>query len=162
MRLNIKLSPGSIASAIRRLEEARGNLQEGINNLVDTLVTEGSEVANAAYGGMATAWGRRDREDEGFAQGHIGTSAETMYRAIIAECGAGDAVMAYQFEEPEPVDIYPGSYSEQVGSGEYAQTGAWHFGKTRFTEVQPRHGLLNAKEFIIQNGTEVAEGMIRL
>ena len=81
---------------------------------------------------------------------------------LIAEFGAGDATIDVMFENYPGVDVYPGSYSEQVGSGEYAATGKWHFGGKEYTEVQPRGGLYNAKVFIKDNAAEIAKEVIKL
>ena len=66
------------------------------------------------------------------------------------------------FENYVGVDVYPGAYSELVGSGEYAETGKWHFGGKVYTEVQPRMGLLDAKTYIEDNAVELAQEVILL
>ena len=170
MNITVHLSNESIQSAIRKLEDAKDNLEFGVEELVDILLTDGAEVANIAYGNMATAWGHRDSEEGGIVTGHIGVSAEDDTSVYIAEFGAGDATMEVTgFENPPPVDVYAGAYSEQVGSGEYArslanngETGTWHFAGKVYHEIQPRHGLLNAKAHIIASATDIAQGVIRL
>lgn len=162
MKLNIKLSEGSINQAIRRLEEVNEQLQQGTSDLVDILVTEGAEIANADYGGMATAWGKRDNETNGMVTGHIGVTGEDEATVYIAEFGAGDATMPVLFENYPGVDVYPGAYSEQVGTKEYATTGRWHYGGATFTEVQPRAGLLDAKYFIQNDGIDIAKEVLDL
>ena len=126
-------------------------------------MTEGADIANTNYGSMATAIPSIDREDpvHGIVEGHIGVTADSPETAIIAEFGAGDAVIDYSFENKEPVPIYPGSYSELVGTGEYATKGYWRFGGRRYTQVEPRRGLANAKAFIVTNAKDIVEGVIK-
>ena len=65
MKLNIRLTEESIESAIRKLEDAKEELQASIGEFVDFIVTDGAEVANSHYGSMATAWGQRDEDEDG-------------------------------------------------------------------------------------------------
>lgn len=155
MTINIKLSEASILRAIHRLNQASDNLRWGVSETVEELIKEGAMIANADYGGMATAidW----MEDE-----TVGKISAVGEQPVIAEFGAGDATMPVMFENYAGVDVYPGAYSEQVGSGEYAATGRWHFGGKVFTEVEPRAGLLDAKYYIIGNAVGVAKEVIEL
>ena len=170
MTIHVLLSQGSIQYAIRRLQEAQENLKQGTADLVDTLVSDGADVANSAYGGMATAWGQRDREEDGLIEGHIGVGGDPD-TVIIAEFGAGDATIPNEFENEIPgIEVYAGEYSKKKGSGEYASslaasggvTGTWHFGGRPYHEVEPRRGLAKAKAFIVVSADDFAEEMIHL
>ena len=171
MKINFVLSAESIGTAVGKLQTALDELKQDVSDCVDILVTEGAEQANYHYGSMATAIPQRDSEDleHGIVEGHIGVTADSPETAIIAEFGAGDAVIDYDFENKEPVPIYPGSYSELVGSREYfnslmasgGETGTWHFGGKTYHEVQPRRGLANAKAFIIMNAEDIVKGVIK-
>lgn len=112
-------------------------------------------IANENYGSMAEAidW----MEDE-----NVGKISAVGDEPVIAEFGAGDATMEVRFENYPGVDVYPGSYSEQEGTGEYAATGKWHFGGHEYTEVEPRAGLLDAKLFIMDQAEFVAKEVIKL
>jgi hypothetical protein len=57
--------------------------------------------------------------------------------------------------------VYEGSYSELVGSREYYDYGSWHFGGEYYTEVPARHGLLDAKQYILENGVEIAQEVLK-
>ena len=169
MKINIKLSESSIENAISKLEEILENLMQDVGETVDILLTDGAEVANIAYGEMATAWGIRDSEEDGVVSGHIGVRGASDDVVYIAEFGAGDSTMeVIDFENPPPVDVYAGAYSEQKGSGEYAEsleasggvTGTWHFGGQEYHEVMPRHGLLNAKAHILASAEDIAREVI--
>ena len=150
------LDSSSINRAIRQLKQIKDNIQDGLNQTIDILTKDGAMVAQSAYGGMATATGTMVGEHTG----RIEASGEA---AVIAEFGAGDATMLSWFENPPDTPVYPGSYSEsEQGSGEYAATGQWHFGGKVFTEVEPRHGLLDAKEYIEANTATVANEVIKL
>ena len=53
MTINIQLSTESIAQAIRTLEQAKDNLQLGLEETVDILTKEGEWTAKASIGEMA-------------------------------------------------------------------------------------------------------------
>ena len=155
MKINIRLSEQSILSAIRQLRQVQDNIRWGLSETVEILVKNGAIIANSNYGSMAEAidW----MEDE-----TVGKISVVGGQPVIAEFGAGDATMEVRFENYVGVDVYPGAYSEQVGSGEYFETGRWHFGGHVYTEVEPRHGLLDAKLYIIEQAEEVAKEVIKL
>ena len=124
---------------------------------IDILVKDGAMVANDKYGGMANAVGYMPDETTGV----IASAGEAN---LIAEFGAGDATLppAGMFEDSPDTPVYPGSYSELVGSGEYAATGKWHWGGREFTEIEPRMGLYNAKNYIEKNAVDIAKEVIQL
>ena len=157
MKIEIQLSEESIAHAISELQKVQENIEYGLQQTVEMLSKEGAMIAQSAYGHMANADYRTD--------GTVGTieaSSSDRDALIIAEFGAGDTTMPVMFENGPGVDVYPGAYSEQVGSGEYATTGQWHFGGRRYTHVDARHGLLDAKEYIVENATKMAQEVIKL
>ena len=155
MTINIDLSQESIRKAITRLRQAQQNLRWGIDETVDALVTDGANVAQEADGGMANVTGYMVDEC-------VGEIVAAGQAPVIAEFGAGDATIPVLFENYAGVDVYPGSYSEQVGSGEYAETGVWHFGGKVYRQVEPRGGMLMAREYIRDNSTEIAREVIEL
>ena len=157
MNLKITLSEESIRNAINELQDAKQNLQWGIEETLDILARDGADIAQVAYGHMGYVVGYLDSDDTAVIQ----ASGEAV---LIAEFGAGDAteLPLSLYENAPETEVYPGSYSELVGSGEYAATGAWHFGGKRYTEVQPRLGLYKALEHITQESTNVAQGVIKL
>lgn len=167
MKINISLSEESIRAAIARLKEAEDNLRFGVNDLVEVLAHDGAEVANKAYGSMAAAAG-------------VPVSMESAqivvagHEPIIAEFGAGYATMEYHpFAKNAPVPIEVGSYSrehfddihgglfyisDQIHPGE----GYWFFGGKEYDRVQPKHGLLNATDYIRENAARIAKEVIKL
>ena len=155
MNINISLSTGSISEAIRRLQDAKENLRWGVDETLDILAKEGEQMAQIADGDMATV--SRYRPDE-----ETAVIVATGDAPIIAEFGAGDATIQPYFENYPGVDVYPGAYSEQVGSHEYAETGKWHFGGREYRAIEPRGGLLNAKTFIKDNAVQIAKEVIKL
>ena len=161
MTINIKLSDASIRNAIRILENAKDNIDYGLEQTIDILAKNATMIAKNAYGSMANVDYDSDKT-----MAIIASSGEAN---IIAEFGAGDDTdPATGFENQPDTPVYPGSYSELEGSGEYARTGQWHFGgKVYYGEpdnlrVEPRHGLLNAKAYIIASAEEIAKGVIKL
>ena len=154
MNITLGLSPSSIEAAIRKLEQAKDDFDYGVQQTVEMLTEEGADIAKRAYGSMASVDYVTDET-----MGIIGTSGRAN---VIAEFGAGDATINPMFENYVGVDVYPGAYSELVGSGEYAETGKWHFGGKTYTEVQPRMGLLDAKLYIQGEAVDLAQEVIRL
>ena len=162
MNINMILSTESIHEAIVRLRQAEENLRWGVDQTVDTLVTDGAYMAQDAYGNMAAA--TAIMEDEG--QGKIVVSGDA---AVIAEFGAGYATMEdHPLAKNAPVDVRVGSYSEQNDGMFYWSDlanpgeGYWFFGGQEYDRVEPRHGLLDAREYIMSHSTEIAKELIRL
>lgn len=154
MKINVRLSTESIDAAISKLLEIQDSLEFGTNDLVEVLAHDGALLAQSYFGSMA---GVSYEADGG--HGIISASGEAVG---IAEFGAGDDTLPVLFENYPGFDVYPGSYSEQVGSGEYALTGRWHFGGREYRKVEPRAGLYNAKVYIQENATEIAREVIKL
>lgn len=164
MTLNIPLSTESIRQAIIRLRQAEDNLRWGLNQTIDVLVKDGSEIAQSADGDMANVTGYMPDETQGLV-------LATGKAAVIAEFGAGYETLnpADYFEHQPDVPVYVGSYSELVGSGEFWShlqedplNGYWHFGGKRYDAVTPRQGLYKAKEHIRETATETAREVIKL
>ena len=155
MNIDISLSTSSINAAIRRLQKAKENLEYGLKQTVEILAEDGAAIAKADYGSMADAEAVHGADP-------VSRIVATGEAVVIAEFGAGDATMEPRFENYPGVDVYPGSYSEQVGTGEYAETGKWHFGGQVYTEVRPRAGLLDAREYIRDNAARIAKEVIEL
>lgn len=151
--ITFKLSTESIDRAILRLIEMQYNIESGVEQLVEILTEEGADVASASYGGMADV--------EAIAFGNEGVISASGEAVGFAEFGAGDDVIPVNFEGSPDFPVYPGSYSETEGSGEYAATGKWRFGGQTFHGVPARMGLLNAKEFIIQSAPYIAKEVVR-
>lgn len=154
MTIHIELSTESINRAIERLHEAQENLEYGVQQLVEILTREGVEEAQSSYGDMAAVSSETDVLH--------GTIMATGEAVIIAEFGAGQATMPVMFENAPETPVYEGSYSELVGTQEYYRFGSWHFGGKYYTEVPARHGLLNAKTYIQENSTRIAQEVIHL
>ena len=157
MTININLSTDSIDAAIQRLEQVKQNLDWGLSETIDILTDKGAQTAQDADGEMATITTYRPDDNTGI----ITASGQA---ALIAEFGAGDATeVPTGFENQPLTPVYPGSYSESPeGSGEYAATGKWHFGGRVYHEIEPRRGMLKAKEYIVMTAENVAKAVIRL
>lgn len=156
MKLSISLDPSSIQHAISQLQVVKDNIQNGLRQTIELLVQDGATVAQSAYGSMAVASGDMQSDTHG-------TIKAEGRSVIIAEFGAGDATLPVRFEGDPGVDVFPGSYSEQVGTGEYAATGEWHWqGQGPFHEVPAKAGLYQAKTYIEGEYANVAMGAIKL
>jgi len=171
MTIDMELSTKSIEKAIEQLKELTENLLLDAGEAVDVLCREGADTANEAYGKMAAATPYRDKDglEDGIAEGHIGVSGRTDDAAIIAEFGAGYATMEnHPLAGRAPVPVRIGSYSE-AHDGMFYQTdaenpgeGYWVFGGVPMDRVQPRHGLLDAREELLRRGAEIAKEVMKL
>ena len=157
MTINISLDTGSIQRAISELQKVKDNIEYGLRQTIEILVQDGAMVAQSAYGGMANASGTMISETTGRIEA-------TGQAAIIAEFGAGDATeVPTAFENMPNTPVYPGSYSEsEEGAGMYAALGWWKFGGKVYREIQPREGLLSAKQYIEDRYLGVATGVMKL
>ena len=162
--IHIELSKAGIDSAIKKLEDIADNLEYDVTQIVHVLAEDGANVASEAYGSMASV----KNEDVDESQSKIVVSGGD--KAIIAEFGAGYATMEYHpFAKNAPVPIEVGSYSRaQYPYGLFHITndllpgeGYWIFGGRFYDRVQPRHGLLNAYDYILNNSTRIAKEVIR-
>ncbi len=153
MNIRINLSTESIQNAIQRLKVRQIHLEEDLEQVVEILTNEGAEIAQAAYGNYNV-------QTVAQSSGTTGEITVAGDAALIAEFGAGQATMPVLFENAPSTPVYEGSYSELVGSQEYYKTGSWHFGGKYYTEVPARHGLLDAKQYIIEHSTEIAKEMM--
>ena len=156
--INIKLSDSSINAAIRKLSRIKDDLRYSVNDIVETLAHNGAEIAQSAYGSMAKAVMMPVSMTEAKISVIGGDDA------IIAEFGAGYATMEYHpFAKNAPVPIRVASYSQaQYPYGLFYITndllpgeGYWFFGGVEYDRVQPRHGLLNAYDYIMENSTKI-------
>ena len=157
MKIEFTLSEEGIRYAINELLAVKQDLEWGLEATLELLAKDGADIAQIADGSMATVIGYLVNETTAKIQ-------DTGEKNLIAEFGAGDATLlpSALFEEQPVTDVYPGSYSEQVGTGEYAKTGRWHFGGREYTQVEARMGLYKALEYIIQNAGSIAQGVIKL
>ena len=153
MNINISLSPESIDHAISQLTDIKDNLDYDVEQLVAILATEGAMTAQSAYGEWPVL-------TTPVCDGKQAEILVTGDMPLIAEFGAGDATAPVGFENV-PEEVYAGSYSEEHAQ-QYSSQGFWHFAGKRYTEVPGRHGLLKAKEYIIENATDIATEVIQL
>ena len=164
MNINMELSEKSIGSAIRKLERMVENLDEDVSTLVHLLTQEGAEEAQRAFGSMASVSDERPDANTGV----IKATAKAMG---VAEFGAGYATMEYHpFADNAPYDVEVASYSRsKIPQGLFYTTheanpgeGYWVFGGMEYDRVQPRHGLLNAYDFIMARSTDMAREVLKL
>jgi len=150
--IKVSLSNESIQDAIQKLRDYRDSIDRNLEHVVEVLTNEGAEIARSAYGTYpVTTTAETD--------GKNGKIVVTGDEPMIAEFGAGDATLSDGFENT-PSEARPGSYSE-LHAQMYSRNGYWIFGGKQYTEVEARHGLLNAKQYIIENSTKVAQEAFR-
>lgn len=153
MKISISLSTESIESAISKLQDIKDNLEDGLEQLVTVLAEEGADTAQLHYGDWNVS----------VTPVPEGKSASIVVAGdypLMAEFGAGDDVVAEGFEKI-PTVVRPASYSEQHAQ-QYATYGYWYFGGKKYYGVPPHFGLYNAKQYIIENSTEIAKEVIQL
>ena len=167
MTISIDLSTESISKAIRKLQGIKDNLTADLQNTIEILAEEGAMQARIAYGSMSTA----NAETVNETQAKIIADAGDADATIIAEFGAGYATMEdHPFAQNAPVPIKVASYSQaQYPYGLFYITnhlmpgeGYWFFGGREYDRVEPRHGLLNAYDYILGNSTRIAKEVIKL
>lgn len=164
MTIDIELSTSSINRAISELQRIYNDFPDSVQQAVDVLAKDGAEEAKAAVGRMATV----EAENVSQTEAKIVLSGRA---AIISEFGAGYATMEYHpFADNAPVPIEVASYSreqypygmfyisDQVNPGE----GYWFFGGQEYDRIEPRHGLLNAYDYLIKNAGDIVSEVIKL
>ena len=155
MNIHITLSEDSIRSVMNELSTIADDIDKSAERITQILTEEGAEVARAAYGDFPVV-------TTPMVEGTEGTIIVAGDMPLIAEFGAGQATMPVMFENSPATPVYEGSYSELVGSQEYYKYGSWRFGGEYYTEVPARHGLLDAKQYIMENGKSIAEEVFSL
>ena len=134
--------------AVKELTDIAGNFRERAKEFSNDLGKIAAEEAQAHYGTWdvtvknvpdkrraattVTATGNRDLKTGGGVV--VGSNI------LLAEFGAGVLAGDHEWAQEVP-DVYPGSYSSRYGTGEFAATGAWHWGGRVFTYVNPTRGL---------------------
>ena len=162
MNITVSLNTVQINDLIDRLMFFQEHMTE---ELVNILCIEGSEVANIAYGNMASADGGVVSADKSGSVGKIIATGSNEDELLIAEFGAGDATIypAMEFETTElDAYVFPGAYSLFKGTRDYYNFGSWKFGGQWYTEVPARHGMFDAKLYIMQNYVRLANEVIRI
>lgn len=151
MNIEISLfSEQSIQNAIDKLHVRLHHLKDDTEQLVDILAEEGADVASGCYAGYPVAVNHYSSGNES----QIVANGEEPL-PMIAEFGAGDQTLDVGFENT-PAEAYAGSWSEEHKQ-QYSRWGFWYFGGNVYYEVYPRHGLLDAKRYIINHSTETAK-----
>lgn len=157
--INIKLSESSIQSAVNRLLAMKGNIESGVQQTVDILGKNGTAIANLYYRSMAKA--TYSMPDDHTAIIEAGGKVP-----LIAEFGAGDATIpGTGFDNKPNTPVFRGSYSLLAGSQQYWDLGEWEFpphSGNWMSEVPPRRGLFEAKDYIVTNGNNILKGVVKL
>ena len=143
-QIRIELSVGGISQAIRKLESYQHSIERKSAKLVDELVNGGAEMARYAFGSTA--------EVDKISEDGYGIIEAVSPNVVIMEFGAGVATMEeHPLAENSPHLVKEWEYSRTEGSGEGYLTGRWHFGGIPYDRVEPRHGILDARDYIVNN-----------
>lgn len=159
MNIDIHLSNASIESAIRKLTRIKDNVGDDSTNLAEILASEGAEIAKVAYGGSPV--------DAVALPGGNGEAYIVVYGDMpaIAEFGAGDATVTPSglFDTTAlDAEVWAGSYSLYEGTMDYYFLKHWKFGGQWYTEVQPHLGLAQAKMFLMNSSTRIAQEVFQI
>ena len=142
--IRIELSVGGISQAIRKLESYQHSIDRKAAKLVDELVNGGYEMARFAFGSTADV--------QKISENGYGIIEAVGDNVVIMEFGAGVGTMEeHPLAENSPYLVKEWEYSRTVGSGEGYLTGRWHFGGIPYDRVVPRHGILDARDYIVNN-----------
>lgn len=147
MRIRASLSPEGLKSVANQLLQHAEDIEHDFSQAIEMLTSEGANVAQGSYGD----WGVQVVPLTDGTTGTISVSGDV---PVIAEFGAGDATSGVDFENAPNTPVYPGAYSEEHAK-QYSTYGRWFFAGKMFTEVPPHHGLLNAKNYVIENASQV-------
>lgn len=140
------ISVADIERALRKVERYAEKIDGRMNRLTEVLAKDGAEAAADAYGSSSVDV---NAIYEGNGTSLVVAQGEPV---VFLEFGAGDTVATPEFTEANfPFDISSGSYSRTEGSGEYDETGKWHFGKREYRYIYPRRGMVNAERVIEDN-----------
>ena len=134
--------------AIRELTEIVEAIPIGAKELPQRLGDIARDEAQARYG----AWDVTV-ENEPFKRGKGTTVTATGNKALMshdgeeigsiilmAEFGAGDLADSHPWASEVPM-VYPGSYSETYGTGEYAKDRVWHWQGITFVYQVPTYAM---------------------
>jgi len=147
-KITVTLDPSSIDKAIRELKAEKKWREDKIAELTKALAEMGAEE---------TGYDSRVSVKETETGAKIIASGKGI---AFIEFGAGDT--AVFMTDVDGIDLGPGTWSSsELGSGEYARTGKWHFGGKEYTEIQPQRGMMKAEEAILARVREIAERVFR-
>ena len=147
---HVNLSVGGVNQLIRQLERYQQRLDERTGRIVDELVAGGAEMARFAFHSTARV--------ETISENGTGIIEAVGENVIIMEFGAGLSTMESHPMAPRaPVPIRIGSYS-RMNHGQFwdmyqndPESAYWVFGGRHYQRVEPRHGLLDARDYIVTN-----------
>ena len=147
-KLTISLDYHSIYNAIQELNKEKEWRRRKIAEVTKALAEMGAEETN--YGAMV----RVEETENGFS-----IFARDDQIAFI-EFGAGETTV--ELGTVDGVEINQGSWSRsELGTGEFARYGSWHYKKVKYTGLMPQRGMLRAEEAIIANVRDVIERVFR-
>lgn len=146
MRLKLSINPldaKSVDAAIAWLADYETRVKSRINETAKRIIEAGETAAKEAFAGTDVIV---TSENVG---GGLWTIRADGGDVVFLEFGAGTATASgAPFAGRMPFEVSPGSWSEKEGTGEFANTGQWHYGGQVYTKVEPRLGMQKAYEAI--------------
>lgn len=157
MNIKMELSHNGIVTARRMLLDYENSLQNKLNILAERLASIGVRVASTYYNaGM----------DEGKNYDYDVTIEPTEKGCKLVangedvcflEFGAGVSTRSWQGEGQEGLPpIYPGSWSETEGVGQFANQGYWIYGNELYKGIEPTMGMYHASKQMLTDCIEEA------
>jgi hypothetical protein len=155
IRINI-LDRDSIDNAIKRVKDYRNSLDSKVNEIVSRLAVLGMQVVEYQY-----------NSSEDYAVYEVSCITNGDSSMIIAEgsdvmfleFGAGTKTSDYTYEtESEGLPpIFPGSYSQTEGKGQFRPGHEyWYYERRRYTSLEPCLGFYFASKEIKEQAVDIA------
>lgn len=153
----MELSHNGIVAARRMLLDYENSLQNKLNILAERLAQIGVRIASTKYNA-----GMEDSQSYDYDVTVEPTEKGCKLVAngedvCFLEFGAGVSTKSWQGEGQEGLPpIYPGSWSETEGNGEFANKGYWIYGNKLYTGIEPTMGMYYASKQMLTDCIEEA------
>lgn len=153
----MELSHNGIVAARRMLLDYENSLQNKLNILAERLASIGVRVASTYYNaGMEE--GKNYDYDVTIEPTERGCKLVANGEDVcFLEFGAGVSTRSWQGEGQEGLPpIYPGSWSETEGVGQFVNKGYWIYGNELYKGIEPTMGMYHASKQMLTDCIEEA------
>lgn len=161
MTINLELSKSGIQKAIKDLQNYSNSIDEKMQTLATELCKVGVPVVIVHY-------------VDGFTEGNSDCNIEiepTEHGCVLRargndvcflEFGGGVTTAIYDGEGQEGLPpVYPGSWSESEGTGQFAEKGFWFYGGKKYDGIEAKLGLYYASIEMRNRAVETARRVFK-
>ena len=149
--IHLDLEPNSITAALKQLRAYQRDLEKIKKRILQRIVTEAIEVAQATYGASVSVTSVDIGEGMRY---EIVASGKAV---CFLEFGAGIRTdSGHPFSTKVPFEVSSGSWSREH-SGQFVAKGYWVFGGRKYEYVSPKKGMWEAYKFIRENVLRIAQ-----